>query len=92
VQGVLYSGTSSSSIITDIPTTLPSSTVYYAPLPYRYSNLIVPVTFLVTDEGTEDSFLFAAVDGNHLASPPAPAIIVSLRMHTAHSELFNKRA
>ena len=72
VQGMLYGNSSTSSVITTVPSALYSSVVYYAPLPYRYSNIISPVTLLV-----EDSFGFATVDNNDLASPTASAPIVS---------------
>jgi len=87
-QGVLYDNLSISSIITTVPTALSSSTVYYAPLPYRYSNVIGPVTFLTYDAGTEDHFGFVARDNNNLASPLAAAAIVSLHRfhHTFYKE------
>ena len=65
-QGTLYSTSSVSSAITSAGASLSSPVVYYAPVPYLYSDLPYPTSIPVID-----SFVFAAQDGTGLLSASA---------------------
>ena len=71
ISGSLYTTTSLSSLLATVGV-LSNSVVYYAPLPYPFSDALFPVLF-----STQDSFKFTVQDSNGIISPPATETIVS---------------